>query len=323
MGTKLVDMEPRFRKGLTLVSLALVLEVGGKLLVLLGYIIGGYAGLSFVCFHELTITISFVLSIIALFMIFSRRRTLGKQSGFAVWGVVCLVLLIIGVGSSFLLFIPVIIFLDPRFFTMALVGGTMISSIFGPMVMLLPVYPLVNDKLKKKIKRVLLAIIILSVLVTPLSLDQLESLEGDFHQEFSDQKYMNDTGPEAQKYNEGLMKNVTDWLEGKASSKEVAGLDIFGGITLIPLVFIVMDLVRITRKGRKKRPTSSHPYMKAGGTAFQIPEEGSPQYTMGRKEKGKRGKQYSRGETKKCKFCKRKMMEEVNFCPWCGAYMEK
>ena len=298
-------MERRLRNGMFLIGTAILLAVMAGIFVLLTYTAHFSVGLSNVfSISALVLTVvAFVLKVIGLFMIFTRRKTLDKGGGLVTLGLVFFISLIILYIVGFFIEIILIFAVDPRYLTISLIITELASTVPGSLMILLPVYPLLGNKLKKRTVYSILAIIIISLAVQPFVFIHMKGVEDQFNEDFAGQSYkgLSDTIDEDKE----LGTNITVWISG---NNGIADIVVYNSLTLIPYAYIGIQIFLYAKAVKKE----------AGPTKdFRHP---GVRYSPGMN--GDRKKKILRKE-EKCRYCGAELMTDLDFCPSCGAYLKE
>ena len=298
-------MEKRLRKGMFLIGTGILLAVIAGILGLLTYVAYDTVELSFVfSMSALGLSIvAFILKVIGLFMIFTRRKMLDKGRGLVTMGFISFITLLIVYIIGFIIEIIFIFAMDPRYLTISLILTELAATILGSLMILLPVYPLLSDKLKLRVVYSLLVIIILSLVVQPFVFIQMKEVEDKFEVDFAGQSYqgLSETLDEDQE----LGGNVTVWI---GESHDIANLVVYNSITLIPYAYIGLQIFLYARTIKKKGELTRD---------FRHP---NVEYPSGMHEKGK--KNIIKKE-EKCRYCGAELIRDLDFCPSCGAYLKE
>jgi len=297
-------MDRRLKNGLLLMAIGILLSVATGLFGLALYVSGGNstAPYALLCLFGLIEVGSYVLIVIALIMIFTRRKTLGEDKRFVTWGFISLIVLIVAFIVSIIVGLFTIITMNPRYFTIFIISLEAISAILGTLVIFLPVYPLVSKDLRKKIKYSIAAITIIVILLQPLVFFELEAVEDAFYEEFDGRDYSSEAGDDDD--NENLTEDVSIWFEDSIYGPEVENLMVYYSFTLIIYAYLGIQIFTYARALRKKKP------FKPG---FRYPRTHGPSMS---------GTDAADGDLAgKCKFCGTDLIPGVDFCPSCGAYL--
>ncbi|MDP6155014.1 MAG: zinc ribbon domain-containing protein [Candidatus Thermoplasmatota archaeon] len=298
-------MEKRLRNGMLLMGVGILLAVLAGIFGLLTYTTYDTTDLSFVfSISALVLTIAaFVLKVVGLFMIFTRRKTLGKGRGLVTMGFFSFISLIMVFIIGVIIELIFIFTMNPRYNTIYLILTELASGILGSIMVLLPVYPLLSKKLKKRAVYSLVAIIIISLAVQPFVFNQMKEVEDEFNVEFEGQSYqgLSDTLKE----DDELTTNITAWI---SNNEEISNLLVYNSITLIPYAYIGLMIFLYARKIKKRGDETvdfRHP-----GVMYPSAMLDSGERKILKKEE-------------KCRYCGAELIAELDFCPSCGAYLKE
>jgi len=299
-------MDRRLKNGLLLMAIGILLSVATGLFGLALYVSGGNstAPYALLCLFGLIEVGSYVLIVIALIMIFTRRKTLGEDKRFVTWGFISLIVLIVAFIVSIIVGLFTIITMNPRYFTIFIISLEAISAILGTLVIFLPVYPLVSKDLRKKMKYSIAAITIIVILLQPFVFFELEAVEDAFHEEFDGRDYSSEAGDDDD--NENLTVDLTGWFMNATADPAVENLMVYYSFTLIIYAYLGIQIFTYARALRKKKPPKP---------GFKYPHTDSPSVTETDAADG--------DSAVKCKFCGTDLIPGVDFCPSCGAYLRE
>lgn len=289
-------------------AIGILLTLASGLFGLAMYVLGGTSteSVALECFYYLIFLGPIILIVVALIMIFTRRKTLGEDKRFVTWGFISLIVLIVSVIITTIVGAFTIITLNPRFFTIFIISFEAISAILGALTIFLPLYPLVTRDLKKKIRYSLITLIILVILVQPFVYFELETVEDAFNEEFEGQYYSSEPGDEAQKQNQKLTENLTIWVGESTGDPAVENIMVYYSFTLIIYAYLGIQIFTYARALRKKR---------SPGPGFKYPRTDSTSTMRTDTAEG--------DQAGKCKFCGTDLISGVDFCPSCGAYLKE
>lgn len=299
-------MDRRLKNGLHLMAIGILISVAMGLFGLVMYVSGGSATNSqtLACLYGLISAGSYVLIVISLIMIFTRRKTLGKEKCFVTWGLISLIVLVVAYIVTIIVGLFTIITLNPRYFTIFIISSQVLSAILGTLVIFLPVYPLVSKDIRKKIKYSIAAIIIIVILLQPFVFFELEAVEDAFYEEFDGRDYSSEAGDDVD--NENLTVDLTGWFMNATADPAVENLMVYYSFTLIIYAYLGIQIFTYARALRKKiSPGPGFKYPRADRTS-----------TM-------RTDTAEEDTTGKCKFCGTDLITGVDFCPSCGAYLKE
>ncbi len=298
-------MDRRLRNGMFLIGIGILLAVLAGIFSLLTYSTYDTVDLSLV-FSIIAIALTvvgFILKVIGMFMIFTRRKTLAKGRGMATLGLIFFISLILVYITGVIIELIFIFAMNPRYLTVLLILTELASTVLGSMMVLLPVHPILGNKLKKKLAYSLLAIIILSLAAQPFVAIEMKGVEDDFNVEFEGESYQGlpDTMDEDQK----LGKNITAWISGK---DEISNIVVYNSFPLIPYAYIGFLIFLYARSIKKK-----------GEVTDDFRHHGV-EYPPGMQVEGV--KKILKKE-EKCRYCGAELMPDLDFCPSCGAYLKE
>jgi len=298
-------MERRLINGLLLMGIAILAEVLSGALGLITFIfdgsLGDYTALS--CFIGIIGAASYVLIIIGLIMIFTRRKTLGKGARFISFSLIALIVMVIGFLAISIVGIFTIFNMNPRYYTISIIGNQMISAILGTLMIFLLVYPLVNKNLKIKIKYSFFVIVMLAAVAQPFAFTELREIEDDFHREFAGRSF-NGT----KEMDDELYDDLIGWYMNTSGSESVNNLAVYNSLQLIPYTYIGVLIFLYARKIKKSGVQTRD---------FRHPDIG---YPPGIHERV--GRNILKKE-EKCRYCGAELQAGLDFCPSCGAYLKE
>lgn len=289
---------------------------------MIGILVGIHNLIVAACLFELIGITGFVLSVIALFMIFTRRKFLGKEAKYARWGLGCFISLI---GGEIILIVFLAVFIlqkNPSYLSLYLLGSGLIMSILGPLFKLLPIFPLTSQSIQTKIKWCLVAVIVLSLGVIPIGNLGLQDIEDEFNEEFKGRSYSG-SNPDN---NTELMNDMINWTQVKLTEDEdILRISLFNAASLLPLAILSPELVRYAgnirkRHMKKNRPPPnyhSHPYGKEEENET-ITKDAAPHDSL----QTDNDIYLKEMKTRTCNYCGKDLIIELDFCPSCGAYLK-
>ena len=305
-------MDERLKKGLYLMATAILIEVISGVITLFLYVIDHSSAFAtaLAYFNILLSVLFYILALIGLIMIFTRRKTLGKKGRYATWALILLIIYIIVVLAVMIIGAITIFTRDPKYFTISMIGSEVLSAVMGTLVLFLPIYPLVKKGLRRKIKYAFAAIVLLSLLAQPFAYVELKKVEESFEEDFSGRYYSYKDTKEAEKKNSKLTDDLTGWYMNASGSDEIQNLMIYNSLPLIPYAYIGMKIFLFARRRRKeKRKPSPAP--------FPYPD------TEGIVKVGERERRRDRTASERCRYCGADLMPGIDFCPSCGAYLKE
>lgn len=286
------------RKALLFIGIALLLEVLSGVFTLLIYILNASDMMALSCFIDLISLGSFLLLIIGFIMIATKKKILGKDGRFFWYAIGALAVFIVCFLFSVIIMLMTMFSLDPRYYTISLIGLGIVSALFGKLIIFFLIFPLLSSVMKKKVAYSFILVVLLAIVVQPFIFMELRGMEDSFNDEFGDR-----TIPDDEEENMELSTEVQNWIINSTSAPEFQNMVVYNSFSFIPLAYAAMLIFNYART-RKARPCVD------AGSAYPPPGSGKKDDVI-------------KGVPGKCRFCGTVLVPGVEFCPSCGAYLKE